>query len=122
MTSLVAPLRSRTFPFFAAAAGVVGVSIAAYSGMTPTALSSHGVDKVLHATMAGILTFCLARALRGRAALAAVLVLVPLAIDEYFQRYSHQRSSDWGDLAADIAGALLVVAIYRLYALKRAAR
>src|SRR5688500_18579937 len=114
MSSLVAPFRSRTFPFVAAACSVIAVSIAAYSGLTPTALSSNGVDKILHATMGAILTFCLARALKGRAALAAVLVMIPLGIDEYLQRFSPRRSSDWGDFAADLASALLVVVVSRL--------
>jgi VanZ family protein len=114
MTSLVAPIRSAQLTFLAAVAGVIGVSVAAYAGLTPPALSSHGVDKVLHATMAAVLTFCLARAMKGRAALAAILVMIPVGIDEYLQRFSHRRSSDWGDLAADVVGALLVVAIYTL--------
>ena len=76
MTSLVAgPLRSRAFPIAAAAAAVVLVSIAAYNGKTPTALSSHGVDKILHASMCAVLTSCLSYALRGRAKLAALLVM-----------------------------------------------
>ena len=115
MTSFVAgPLRSRAFPIAATATGVVLVSIAAYHGKTPPALSSHGVDKILHATMCAILTGCLAHALRGRAAMAALLVMIPVGIDEYLQRYSSNRSSDWGDLAADLTGALFVVAIYAL--------
>ncbi len=114
MTSIVAPLRSRTFPFVAAVSGVVLASMAAYAGKTPHALTAHGVDKVVHASMTAVLTFLLTRALKGRAGLAALLVMVPVGIDEYFQRYSSNRSSDWGDLAADLVGALLVVAIYRL--------
>lgn len=97
------------------AAFVVGSGVA-YSGGLPGFAARHGVDKVLHATAAGTLTFFLARVLAGRAWLAAALVLVPLAIDEYMQRYSPLRSSDWGDLAADAVGALAAAAFVRLTA------
>lgn len=113
MVSVPARGRSRVLPFVAAVALVVVTSIAAYSGKVPAFVASHGIDKVVHAAMGAVLTFSLARVLRGRAVLAAVLVLVPLATDEYLQRYSPMRSSDWGDLAADVAGALLAVAIVR---------
>jgi VanZ family protein len=98
---------------------VVTTSTAAYTGAIPSLVAGHGIDKVLHATMGATLTFLLARALRGRTALAALLVLVPLATDEYLQRFSRMRSSDWGDLAADVVGALLAVAIPRVMSLAR---
>ncbi|MBS2015458.1 MAG: VanZ family protein [Deltaproteobacteria bacterium] len=119
MTLLAAPLRSRTFPIAAASLAVVLISIAAYAGRIPAALTAHGVDKVLHASMAAVLTGCLARALRGRALLAALLVMAPLALDEYLQRFSSRRSSDWGDLVADLAGAFAVVAISALWKRRR---
>lgn len=113
MTSIAPTRRSHTAPFLAAVAVVIVISNAAYAGMIPPLVASHGLDKVLHAAMGAGLTFLLARVLGGRAWLAAVLVLVPLAIDEYFQRYSPTRSSDWADLAADIVGALVAIGIHR---------
>lgn len=113
MTSIAPNRRSRTAPFLAAVAAVIMISNAAYAGRIPPLIASHGLDKVLHAAMAAGLTFLLARVLGGRAWLAAALVLLPLATDEYLQRYSPARSSDWADLAADIVGALIAVAIYR---------
>lgn len=104
---------SRALHFCVAVFVVVALSVAAYSGRIPSLVTGHGIDKVVHATMGATLTFLLARALRGRAVLAALLVLLPLAVDEYLQRFSHMRSSDWGDLAADVAGALLAIAIHR---------
>jgi VanZ family protein len=92
---------------------VVATSIAAYAGRIPSLFAGPGIDKVLHATMGATLTFLLVPVLRGRAVLAALLVLAPLATDEYLQRFSPVRSSDWGDLAADAVGALLAVAIHR---------
>jgi VanZ family protein len=108
----------RTVHFCFAVLVVVALSVAAYSGRIPSFVTGHGIDKVLHATMGATLTFLLARLFRGRAVLAALLVLAPLAADEYLQRFSPMRSSDWGDLAADVMGALLAVAIHR--ALSRA--
>lgn len=109
----------RALHFCVAVLVVVALSVAAYGGRMPSFVAGHGIDKVVHATMGATLTFLLARALRGRAVLAAFLVLVPLAMDEYLQRFSHMRSSDWGDLAADVIGALLAVAIHRALSLLR---
>jgi hypothetical protein len=108
-----AELRRPALPFAVAATTAVAVSIAAYAGMVPGFVAAHGVDKVLHAATGAMLTWLLARALRGRVLLAALLVVVPLAIDEYLQRYSAVRSSDWGDLAADVAGAVSIVLLHR---------
>jgi VanZ family protein len=102
---------SRVLPFCVAVVVVVALSTVAYSGKIPSLITGHGIDKVVHGAMGATLTFLLARALRGRAVLAALLVLVPLATDEYLQRFSPMRSSDWGDLAADVAGALLAIAL-----------
>jgi VanZ family protein len=110
--ALIASRRpSGTVPFCVAVVVVLALSIAAYSGKVPSLVAGHGIDKVLHGAMGATLTFLLARALRGRAVLAALLVLVPLATDEYLQRFSPTRSSDWGDLAADVVGALLAIAL-----------
>jgi len=114
MVTLSSPPPSSVFPFKAwvfalASLGVVGVSAAAYTGHIPHVFSSHGVDKALHATMTFTLTFLLARLLRSRAVLAGLIVMIPVGIDEYAQRFSTSRSSDWLDLAADLVGVLLAI-------------
>ena len=76
----------RAVPFIAAVALVVVISVLAYSGYIPSMVSRLGLDKVLHAAMGCALTVLLARALRGRAVLAGVLVMLPLATDEYLDR------------------------------------
>ena len=116
MTALPDRSRSRALPFLAAVAVVLSVSTVAYAGRVPRLIAGHGIDKVLHTTMAATLTLLLARALRGRTWLAALLVLVPLALDEYLQRYSLSRSSDWADLAADVLGAIVAVVAHRTVA------
>lgn len=109
----------RVRPFAIAVGVVVAISVAAYAGQIPSFVAAHGVDKVLHATMGATLTFLLTRALRGRAAVAAVMVMIPLALDEYLQRFSATRSSDWGDLAADVTGVMLGVILHHARTLRR---
>jgi VanZ family protein len=41
---------------------------------------------------------------KGAVSLAAVLVLVPVGVEEYLQRFSACRSSSFGDFAADALG------------------
>ena len=103
--------RYRTAPFVFAACCVVAMSVVAYSGVVPPYVAKYRLDKVLHAAMGFTLTLLLARALRGRALLAAVVVFVPVAVDEYLQGYSACRSSDWADLAADVVGIATAVAL-----------
>ena len=99
-------------PFFKAILDVA-ISTLAYTSHVPSFLSSHGIDKVLHATMTLTLTLLLARALRGRVLLAAIMIMTPVAIDEYMQRFSPSRSSDWADLIADVVGVMLAITITR---------
>jgi VanZ family protein len=113
MTSFVAHARHRYAPFILACATVVALSLVAYAGHVPAFVAAHGIDKVLHAAMSLTLTALLARGLRGRALLAAVVVITPLAIDEYMQRFSASRSSDYGDLVADALGVMIAIAIVR---------
>lgn len=108
------PKLGRALPFIGAVALVIVISVFAYSGHIPSIVSEIGADKVLHAAMGCTLTVLLARVLRGRAWLAGVLVFLPLALDEYLQRFSTTRSSDWGDLFADFAGVAIAVAFVML--------
>jgi len=103
----------RALPFVAAVALVIAISVLAYNGGVPSFVARLGLDKVLHAAMGFALTALLARALRGRAVVAGVIVMLPLATDEYLQRFSESRSSDWADLAADIIGVTLAILVVR---------
>lgn len=101
-------MAKRFLGFGIAVTTVILTSIAAYGARIPPQVSEHGLDKVLHAAMGAILTYLLARAIAPRhAAIAALVVFVPLAADEYLQRFSTARSSDWGDLFADALGIVL---------------
>lgn len=113
MNSIVAQERHRYVPFAVAASTAVALSTLAYTNHIPTLFFLQGIDKVLHATMTLTLTLLLARAQRGRAVLAAVLVMTPVAIDEYMQRFSSARTSEWGDLIADLVGVALAIMIVR---------
>jgi VanZ family protein len=77
-------------------------------------------DKLWHFVIAGLLTFFLDGALKRRGVgpgrripLAAVVVLLPAALDEYVQRYATFRTSSLGDFAADAAGAAVFVWLSR---------
>ncbi len=108
---MVASGRVRWPPFLAAVGCTVLLSVFAYGGGVPEWVGAHDVDKVLHGTMTFSLTFLLGRVLRARVALAGLLVFVPVATDEYLQRFSLARSSDWADLAADAIGIVLAIAL-----------
>jgi hypothetical protein len=104
---------------------VVSMSILAYAGRVPAWVAPNDFDKVLHFSMCGALVFFLDRALGGRNAwrgtwappLAALLILVPVAIEEYLQRLSPVRSSSIWDFTADAAGAV-VMTIFARYGLQ----
>ncbi|MDB4945589.1 MAG: hypothetical protein JWP97_5123 [Labilithrix sp.] len=88
------------------------LTVRAYHEQLPAFFDVPGVDKVVHAAMAGSLFFFLDGAL-GRPRLrgiplAAVLVLVPAGIEEILQRYSVARTSSVWDFLADVAGVLLL--------------
>ncbi len=103
----------RYAPFALAAALVVVGSFVAYAGGIPTFVAASGADKVLHAVMSFTLTFLLVRARGGQARWVGAAVFVVLALDEYAQRFSPNRSSDWNDLIADLIGILFAVALSR---------
>jgi hypothetical protein len=83
------------------------------------------LDKVVHFGMGGALAFFLDGVLRQRmialgprawslrVPLAALLILVPAGIEEFLQRYSTQRTSSFGDFAADLAGVTFCVWLSR---------
>lgn len=107
-------LRSHRYASFAlAVALVIALSCFAYAGGAPGFVAAHGLDKVLHAAMGFTLTFLLARARPGQAPLAGVVVFLPIALDEYLQRFSASRSSDWNDLLADVIGITAAVLLTR---------
>jgi len=92
---------------------VVLVSIGAYAGVLPTALPDvPHLDKLGHALLIGGIAFFLDGAIdhrplfRGHAfpRLAPVVVLIVAGVEEYLQRLSPRRSSDWADYLADVVG------------------
>jgi VanZ family protein len=109
----------RLVPIAAVVTLAIAMSIVAYAGHVPPTIAAHGIDKILHAAMGFALTFCLGRALRGRFIFAACTVLVVLTADEYLQRFSAYRSSDWFDLLADLVGSSVAIAVGKRMALRR---
>jgi hypothetical protein len=92
---------------------VVLVSIGAYTGMLPTSLPAvPHLDKLGHAVLIGPIAFFLDGALDHRPLfrdhafprLAPVAVLIVAGVEEYLQRLSPRRSSDWADFLADVVG------------------
>jgi VanZ family protein len=92
---------------------VVLVSIGAYAGILPTSIAAvPHLDKLGHAVLIGPIAFFLDGALdhrtlfRGHAfpRLAPVAVLIVAGVEEYLQRLSPRRTSDWADFLADVVG------------------
>jgi VanZ family protein len=93
----------------------------AYNEGLPQFLQADHVDKLVHFAFAGALAFFLDGALRRREVrlgrwcvpLAALVVLVPTAIEEFLQRYSIHRTSSIWDFAADVAGVVALIPVSR---------
>lgn len=114
--------------FFATAALGGALTLVAYSRGLPDVFHRiRHFDKLFHFGVAGLLAFFLDGALRHRdlrvaripIPIAGIVVLVPAALEEYAQRYSALRTSSVWDLAADVAGVTLLLAISRLLARAR---
>lgn len=79
------------------------------------------LDKALHFSLAGALAFFLDGSLKRRmlrigivaVPVAAVLLLAPLAVEEFLQRFSTNRSSSFTDYAADVAGVATLIWLSR---------
>lgn len=79
------------------------------------------LDKALHFALAGALAFFLDGTLKRRMVglgvvklpLAALMLLTPLALEEYLQRFSANRSSSFSDFAADAAGVATMIWLSR---------
>jgi hypothetical protein len=103
--------------FASAVALVVVVSFVAYRDALPAWVAPGNMDKVLHCCMAGILAFFLDGALGKRSVwkipLAAVIILVPIAIEEYLQRLSPVRTSSIFDFLADVTGVTIAMIAVR---------
>ncbi|AKU98621.1 hypothetical protein AKJ09_05285 [Labilithrix luteola] len=120
-------VRTRSWAAWAAFALMVVVAVAlsvlAYRDLLPAELDAvHGSDKLLHATLAGGLAFFLDGALGHRDVmiasrrilpLAAILVLVPVGVEELLQRLSPVRSSSIWDYLADCVGVTISVSLSR---------
>jgi VanZ family protein len=92
----------------------IGLSALAYRNKLPKwAPTFHGADKLAHFFVFGGLAFFFDGALGYRrlwprapafVRLAPIVVWIAVALDEYMQRFSPHRSSDWRDLLADTLG------------------
>jgi VanZ family protein len=117
-TTTMTPKRA-LLGFAAAVTAVIAMSFVAYSGHLPRGLSVHPIDKVVHLSMAATLAFFLDAALRrkglwpGSAIPRAALIIVPIGIEEYLQRFSAMRSSSLGDFAADALGVAIGITLAR---------
>jgi VanZ family protein len=124
--------RIRTWPWWAGFCAMVGLtltlSVMAYLEKLPVKLNAiPGVDKIIHVICAGGLVFFLDGAIhrkdvraRGlRIPLAAILVLVPVGIEEILQRFSPVRESSVWDYLADCAGVALFIALGRRLSTRR---
>lgn len=98
------------------------MSARAYREGLPEIFERPYVDKVAHFFTAGLLAFFLDGGLRRRnlaltrgikVPLAAALVLIPLGIEEFLQRYATFRTASYGDFAADMAGVTILIPLSR---------
>lgn len=98
-----------------------GMSIVSYVEGLPSVFGEGQNDKILHFLLAGLLSFFLDGALARRSVprlgfaipLAAVLVLVPVGLEEYLQRYAILRTSSIWDFVADIGGVACFIPLSR---------
>ncbi len=108
--------------FLAVAGFAVAMTGVAYLGELPRVFQLEGVDKVVHFCVAGMLAFFLDGALKRRKfnrlrspaiPWAAVVVLTPVGVEEFLQRYAIARTSSGWDFAADVAGVTLLIPLSR---------
>ena len=99
-----------------------GMSFVSYVEGLPSVFGEGQNDKILHFVLAGLLSFFLDGALARRSVprlgtlaipLAAVLVLVPVGLEEYLQRYATLRTSSIWDFVADIGGVACFIPLSR---------
>lgn len=103
--------------------GIAGaLSLIAYADGLPDILGQYQIDKGMHFMLAGLLVFFLDGAVARRALfavrgfavpLSAVLVLTPVGLEEYLQRYALLRTSSVWDFAADVLGVAVFVVLSR---------
>ena len=94
-------------------------SVLAYQERMPDMFREY--DKAVHFVVSGALAFFLDGALRRRmiggprikVPLAIVVLIVPMGIEEYLQRYAIFRTSSLGDFAADFAGVVALTWLSR---------
>lgn len=99
---------------------MVGISLLSGSAGVPTGpLTFVGIDKVGHLVVFGLLGIAWARCLPSpawtlcRRLLVATFLTTGFGLlDEIHQYTNPDRFFEWGDLAADFAGALLATAAY----------
>jgi VanZ family protein len=108
--------------FFAIGTMALFMTALAYADRLPDVFRIGGADKIAHFATTGLLAFFLDGALRRRAItvggsiavpLAAAIILVPVGIEEFLQRYAPLRTSSIWDFAADVAGVALLIPLSR---------
>lgn len=115
-----------TWRWWAGVLVMVGIggwlSLLAYAERLPGVFQIPQFDKLVHFAGAGLVAFFLDGAVRRRTLLtasgfavplAAAVVLVPAAIEEYLQRYATYRTSSIWDFAADVAGVAILIPLSR---------
>lgn len=96
------------------------IGLGAYLGVLPTFIGAipHS-DWAMHALLIGGLAFFFDGAIDhrplafGKGSLAGAAVLALAGIEEWAQRFSHRRSSSWGDFIADAIGVVFFVWLAR---------
>jgi len=100
------------------------LAITGASGRTvaaPPGLDFFSADKLAHFLVFGLLATACFRALGGkfhpnaRSLIAVLLVAGFGAVDEIHQSFTPGRSMEFDDWLADLAGAVVAVAVYRLW-------
>ena len=113
------PQRTWWLAFALVCSVTVLLSFIAYSGHMPQEIPEKQLDKGLHFAIGGGLAATLDGALRRRnvrsVPLAAIVVVVPAAIEEWAQRFSTSRTSSLGDFVADVTGVVCCIWLGRRF-------
>jgi len=92
----------------------------------PSAPSIPGLDKVVHASLYGVLAFLVGQAMAAQALrtllIATVAIAVFAAADEWHQRWIPGRGADPLDWLADVAGATIGFLLSRTALARRETR
>lgn len=97
--------------------GMILVATSLPGSALPSTPVVPGADKLVHATLYGVLGWLVARAVEGRGqsawAMVAIGVATFAAADEWHQQWIPGRSADAFDWVADVAGAMAGASLLR---------